>query len=83
MCFKEQDIIVLMDNILRALLGMHQQKIVHLDIKPANILVNTSDHSEVSYKLCDFGLTRNQFNNNNEDIDEGDSRYLAQEVLTN
>jgi hypothetical protein len=23
MCFKEQDIIVLMDNILRALLGMH------------------------------------------------------------
>lgn len=54
---------------------------VHLDIKPANIL-RTNGNNQCKYKLCDFGLARCKFNTNNEDIDEGDSRYLAQEVLT-
>jgi serine/threonine protein kinase len=49
---------------------------VHLDIKPANILRSVSGEG-IRYKLCDFGLARSKFNINNEDIDEGDSRYLA------
>ncbi len=50
---------------------------VHLDIKPANILVKRD-----RYKLADFGLalhtTNRKFNGN---VDEGDSRYMARELL--
>ena len=75
--FQEKELLILMENILRALLEIHRQNMVHLDIKPANILVNSNINSEIEYKLCDFGLARNKSNNNNEDIDKGDSRYLA------
>jgi serine/threonine protein kinase len=52
---------------------LHERKIAHLDVKPDNILV--SEKGE--YKLADLGLARISKNENYEDIEEGDSRYLA------
>jgi mitogen-activated protein kinase kinase kinase 1 len=60
-------------DILIGLRYLHERKIAHLDIKPDNILV--SEKGE--YKLADLGLARISRNENYEDIEEGDSRYLA------
>lgn len=46
---------------------------MHLDIKPDNILVC----SNYVYKLADLGLARISKHIDNQDIEEGDCRYLA------
>jgi len=57
---------------------MHRQAYAHLDLKPENILVSENH----TYKIGDFGQSRNsKCNLNKEDIEEGDSRYLAPELL--
>lgn len=64
-------------DLLLALKGLHDQNLIHLDVKLDNILI-TED--EVC-KLADFGLV---FDLNRKDMDhaiEGDSRYIAPEVL--
>ena len=65
-----------MRDISHGLKVMHSKGIVHLDIKPENILESFSGR----FKLADFGLTRslNQINEDR-DIPEGDCRYLAKE----
>lgn len=54
---------------------MHQLGLAHLDIKPENIYVI----GDMRYKIGDFGLIAD--NKDERDIQEGDSRYLAQELL--
>ena len=44
-----------------------------MDIKPDNILINSNG----VFKLTDMGLARDSFNKNNEEMEEGDCRYLA------
>jgi hypothetical protein len=60
----------LLRDLLNALEVLHSNEFVHLDIKPANILVKKN-----RYKLADFGLalhtTNRRFNGN---VEEGDSR---------
>ena len=51
---------------------MHENKMVHLDIKPDNILFK-----EAVLKISDLGLTRVTKLKNDGDLEEGDSRYLA------
>jgi len=48
-----------------------------LDIKPENILYSKTD----KYKIADLGLSRISKRHQGEDIVEGDSRYLAIELL--
>jgi len=71
---------------------LHNQKIVHLDIKPGinsnkvsnfvNFFLENILYSKTKkYKIADLGLSRIAQRSNNEDINEGDCRYLAPELL--
>jgi len=61
---------VFLYQILRGLKYLHSARILHRDIKPGNLLVN----SNCLLKICDFGLAR---------VDEPDmSRHMTQEVVT-
>ncbi|XP_039271258.1 serine/threonine-protein kinase NLK-like [Styela clava] len=57
-------------QILRGMKYLHAAKILHRDVKPGNLLVN----SDCRLKICDFGLAR---------VEEPDaSKYMTQEVVT-
>lgn len=61
-----------------ALLGLdslHKLSIIHLDVKPENLLLSNG-----VLKIADFGLCR-AARLRQGDVEEGDSRYLAREVL--
>lgn len=77
--FREQDIRRVLVDILQALSELHSIDIVHLDIKPDNILISQKG----TYKLSDFGLSRRIELLCGEDITEGDSRYIPREILNN
>ena len=61
---------------LQGLKCMHENKMVHLDLKPENILFKDS-----GLKISDLGLTRLNNLKRESELEEGDSRYLAREVL--
>jgi hypothetical protein len=68
----------LLKHICKALKKLHGDQIVHLDIKPENILLSKTS----KYKLCDFGLaTLLNIRKEVAEMTEGDSRYLARELL--
>jgi len=50
----EEHIIVFLYNALCALNFIHSANVIHRDIKPGNILIN----SQCNVKICDFGLAR-------------------------
>jgi serine/threonine protein kinase len=56
--FRESTIRSLFDEILRGLRVVHQHKMLHLDIKPANIFVTDDDRAV----LIDFGAAREVLN---------------------
>lgn len=61
---------VFLYQILRGLKYLHSARILHRDIKPGNLLVN----SNCLLKICDFGLAR---------VEEADAnRAMTQEVVT-
>lgn len=65
-------------HLCKALSKLHKDKMVHLDIKPENILISNSG----KYKLSDLGLVK--VLRNKEDVrtlTEGDARYMAKELL--
>ena len=65
-------------DICRALSALHQSGIVHLDVKPGNILV---DRDGV-YKLADFGSSRDMDEIEKGDFPMGTLHYAAPELLT-
>ncbi len=56
--FRESTIRSLFDEILRGLRVVHQHKMLHLDIKPANIFITDDDRAV----LIDFGAAREVLN---------------------
>ena len=62
-------------NIASGLKHIHSCGLVHLDIKPANILIDASG----SLKIGDFGMATYQ--GIGDDFNEGDQRYMAPELL--
>lgn len=50
------DMIWVVRDIMSALIYLHSNNIVHQDIKPANILIDTAG-SRPCYLLCDFGIS--------------------------
>ncbi|XP_075683169.1 serine/threonine-protein kinase 17A [Rhinoderma darwinii] len=79
--FKEKDVQRLLTQILKGLSFLHRHKVVHLDLKPQNILL-TSDRPLGDIKIVDFGLSR--IVNNNEELREimGTPEYVAPEILS-
>jgi len=76
------DVAKLLREVLLALELVHQQGMVHLDIKPENIFVSKNG----LYKLGDFGMA-NAFTESGRkssatpEIEEGDSRYMSKDLL--
>ncbi|OHT02113.1 CAMK family protein kinase [Tritrichomonas foetus] len=73
----------LFSQILKGLEYMHQNNIVHNDLKPSNILVS----SDLSVKICDFGFAHiidsdnNTKTNSDSGILFGSPCYMAPELL--
>lgn len=72
----EKQIRKIMRDVLKGLAKMHETSVVHLDIKPDNIMLSYNH----KFKLADLGLARIT-THLGDDITEGDSRYLAPEML--
>ncbi|KFB40791.1 AGAP001950-PA-like protein [Anopheles sinensis] len=64
-------------DLLLALKSLHDRNLIHLDIKLDNILVT----DDGTCKLADFGLVFDLTKGKTEDAMEGDSRYLAPELM--
>eukprot|EP00917_Polyrhabdina_sp_WS-2016_P026057 GHVP01055999.1.p1 GENE.GHVP01055999.1~~GHVP01055999.1.p1 ORF type:complete len:397 (-),score=93.47 GHVP01055999.1:3766-4956(-) len=73
--FNEEEIVLVSMSIGNALKGIHSLDIIHMDIKPDNILI-----SDEGVKLCDFGLSRDT--EDPDDFIEGDRRYMAPEIFS-
>ena len=54
LCLSEPQIKGLMKQLLQGVAYLHQQGIVHRDLKLSNILVD----NDFNLKICDFGLAR-------------------------
>ena len=55
--FTEQDAAVIIRDIVSGLHALHEHDILHLDIKPENILFD-SDAADARIKITDFGLSK-------------------------
>lgn len=76
-------------DVCSGLAVLHAKNLVHLDVKPENILVKhllpspcrgVGDPSKI-HKIADLGLATAAMGSGCDEINEGDSRYLAREVL--
>ncbi|KAM8934174.1 serine/threonine-protein kinase 17B [Pelodytes ibericus] len=78
--FSEKQVTRLLRQILEGVYFLHQNNIVHLDLKPQNILLSSADPLG-DVKLIDFGLSK-KLNGTNE-LREimGTIEYIAPEVL--
>ncbi|XP_076975472.1 serine/threonine-protein kinase 17A [Tamandua tetradactyla] len=78
--FKEKDVQRLMRQILEGVCFLHAHDVVHLDLKPQNILL-TSGSPLGDIKIVDFGLSR--IMKNSEELREimGTPEYVAPEIL--
>ncbi|XP_036859018.1 serine/threonine-protein kinase 17A isoform X1 [Manis javanica] len=79
--FKEDDVQRLMRQILEGVRFLHAHDVVHLDLKPQNILL-TSESPLGDIKIVDFGLSR--ILKNSEELREimGTPEYVAPEILS-
>ncbi|KAL7034499.1 hypothetical protein ACKWTF_007991 [Chironomus riparius] len=64
-------------DLLLALKSLHDRNLIHLDIKLDNVLLT----KDCRCKLADFGLVFDIKNSNRSRAIEGDSRYIAPELL--
>jgi serine/threonine protein kinase len=55
--FSEQDAAVIIRDLVSGLNALHEHDILHLDIKPENILFE-SDQNDARIKITDFGLSK-------------------------
>ncbi|XP_074844172.1 serine/threonine-protein kinase 17A [Carettochelys insculpta] len=79
--FTEKDVKQLMRQILEGVSFLHKNNVVHLDLKPQNILL-TSESPLGDIKIVDFGLSR--ILKSSEELREimGTPEYVAPEILS-
>lgn len=72
--FTEEDAALLTKDLITGLHALHEHDILHLDIKPENLLFE-SDAPDAKIKITDFGLSKMFSNSNNEsDRESGSSK---------
>jgi len=77
--FEQKEIYKILRHVFLGLKFIHGRGLVHLDIKPGNILKKRDN-----YKISDFGLALHTNKGKASvigGVEEGDSRYLAREML--
>ncbi|CAD8157722.1 unnamed protein product [Paramecium octaurelia] len=73
---REYDIKLMLQAILKALLVIHSEQVIHRDIKPQNIMISQQSFRQV--KIIDFGLSiKNQLQYNR----CGTPGYMAPEIV--
>lgn len=75
----EKEIWNILVDLLLAVKALHDQNLIHLDIKLENIMISEDNVC----KLGDFGLVADLAAPNLRNSSEGDSRYIAPETLQN
>ncbi|XP_066264221.1 striated muscle preferentially expressed protein kinase-like [Branchiostoma lanceolatum] len=75
----EADIVQYLAQLLGALQYIHSKDIVHLDIKPENLLLTKSESGQL--KLCDFGLSRQLSPETPETCRFGTPEFVAPETV--
>lgn len=87
--FNDAAIERLLSHLASGLHYMHMSKMVHLDIKPANIMISHSMFlkeeedkidRDIIYKIGDLGHVAHI--DNLSDVEDGDGRYLPKEMLS-
>ncbi|KAM3598959.1 uncharacterized protein V6R79_024694 [Siganus canaliculatus] len=68
-----------MQQIIEGIAYMHQQNIIHLDLKPENIVC--VDNTGTSIKIIDFGLASRLDNNTPVKVMHGTPEFVAPEVI--
>lgn len=81
MIITESFIMFIIKNILLQLAELNKNNIIHLDIKPENILINLKDKDK-SCNLIDFGLSKIYSTNSSVNI-LGSKMYIAPEIINN
>jgi len=83
--FAWRDAVSIMADVCRGLVAAHGAGLVHLDIKPGNILLSKipDDHSMtgVVAKVTDFGLARHTTNDDEDEYIGGTPKYMAPEQM--
>ncbi|KAK3520662.1 hypothetical protein QTP70_029811 [Hemibagrus guttatus] len=79
--FTEDDVIRLVRQILTGVAFLHRNNIVHLDLKPQNILL-TSAQPLGDIRIVDFGLSRQVDNKSEVREILGTPEYVAPEILS-
>jgi serine/threonine protein kinase len=64
-------------QICKGLIHAHEEEILHRDIKPENIMITP----DFKAKIADFGLSRDQFSPEKEEVIWGSPGYVAPEVI--
>ncbi len=74
-----RDILVIARNVFSALVHSHQKKVIHLDIKPGNIMI-TNDNK---VKVIDFGIAalREDLAKNGQPVVMGSPSYMSPEQI--
>ena len=70
--------LIIMSQVISGLKQIHQQGIIHRDLKPENILVHR-ENKEVTYKVCDFNISRFAPERMLRATDRGSPLYMAPE----
>ncbi|KAI8077393.1 kinase-like domain-containing protein [Gilbertella persicaria] len=78
--FTEKDAVAIIQSVLKGLAYLHENNIVHRDMKPENLLFKTPE-SDSDLVICDFGIAKSSSQASALETVCGSPGYVAPEVL--